>query len=90
MMWMAGVEWVAGPCLVGLGIALLLTLYRLVRGPHLADRIAALDLMALIMIAVALIRALETGSAFWIDVGIVTMVIGVLGSVAIARYMIRR
>jgi multicomponent Na+:H+ antiporter subunit F len=71
-------------CLLGLGLALVLCLYRLVRGPTLPDRVAALDGMA-----VAAVFSVLQGDAVWIDVGI-GAVVSFLGTTAIAQYLVKR
>lgn len=71
-------------------VALLLAVVGLVRGPTLADRILALDLMT--TLAVGLIAAITvlTGFALYIDVAIAVSLAGFLSTVALARYLVSR
>ena len=71
-------------------VALLLAVIALVRGPTLADRILALDLMT--TLAVGLIAAITvlTGFALYIDVAIAVSLAGFLSTVALARYLLSR
>ena len=71
-------------------VALLLVLIRLIRGPSLADRILALDLLT--TLAVALIAALVvlTGFALYVDIAIAVGLRGFLSTVALVRYLLSR
>jgi multicomponent Na+:H+ antiporter subunit F len=73
-----------------LSVALLLTFSRLVRGPHLADRVVALDLTALIVVGLIAVYVIQTGEAALLDAAIVLALIGFLSTVAFARYLERR
>ena len=71
--------------LVGLG--LFLTAWRLFRGPTLADRVVALELIASMMVGIAAVLAIVGEQAILIDVGIALALVGFLGAVAFARYI---
>lgn len=60
---------------------------RLVRGPHLPDRIVALDMLALIGICAAALHALETGATAYLDLALVMALVSFLSTVAFARYV---
>ncbi|MFQ3622087.1 MAG: monovalent cation/H+ antiporter complex subunit F [Acetobacteraceae bacterium] len=60
---------------------------RLVRGPHLPDRIVALDMLALTAIGAACLMVLATGSALYLDFALVMALISFLSTVAFARYV---
>ena len=63
---------------------------RLVRGPTLADRVAALDMMTVLIVAFCGLFAISAGEAAFLDVGIVLALVGFLATVALARYAERR
>ena len=67
-------------------VALLLTLWRLVRGPGVCDRILALDLLSMLVAALLIVLgiATRTGSAF--DAALVVALLGFVGTVALARF----
>ena len=69
-----------------LGLALLLTLVRLAKGPTIADRVVALDLLGTLGISVVAVAALATGNAVYLDVAIVLALLAFLGTVAFAAY----
>lgn len=63
--------------------------WRLFRGPTLADRVIALDLIAGIVFAFAVIVAIESDESLFLNVAFAIAVVTFLGTVAIARLMER-
>lgn len=63
---------------------------RLVLGPSLADRVIALDLVTILLVAIAAILALTTGEPAYLDLGLALALVGFLATVAFARYAERR
>jgi len=78
--------WVGLPLL---GAALLLALFRILRGPTLPDRIVGLDLLGTLGISVAAVVALAERDAVYLDVAIVLALLSFLGTVAFAAYLER-
>jgi multicomponent Na+:H+ antiporter subunit F len=70
-----------------MGVAILLAVVRLIRGPSLPDRVVALDLISILVAGVTAIYAIETGQAVFLDVAIVLALIGFLATVAFAHYI---
>lgn len=68
-------------------IALFLAALRLFRGPSLADRVVALELIASLMVGAVAIIALISDQGVLIDVAIAVTLVGFLGAVGFARYM---
>jgi multisubunit Na+/H+ antiporter MnhF subunit len=86
-------EWVqmaSRVALVVLGIATLIPLWRLFRGPSSADRIVALDVIGLQAIGMILVHAISIGNEYLIDVAIIVVVLLFLGTVVMAHYVLRR
>ncbi|MDN5567616.1 MAG: cation:proton antiporter [Paracoccus sp. (in: a-proteobacteria)] len=77
-----------GFSLVILGVTL--AAIRLVKGPTLADRIVALDLMTIQLVAFGGLAALQADSAAFLDVAVVLALVGFLATVCLARYLERR
>ncbi|WP_114964409.1 monovalent cation/H+ antiporter complex subunit F [Alkalilacustris brevis] len=69
-----------------LGIAFI----RLAKGPSLADRVVALDMMNVTIIAFCGLYALLVDDPSFLDVAIVLALVGFLATVALARYAERR
>ncbi len=75
--------------LVTLGLSLLLTVLRLVRGPTLPDRIVAMDLVGVLVISLIVVLAASTDERATLDAAIVIALIGFVGTVAYATYVQR-
>ena len=74
--------------LVGVGLAG--AAYRLVRGPEPADRVVALDLITVLLIAITSLIALRTENVLYLDPALALGLVGFLATVALARYLERR
>ena len=70
-----------------LSFAALLTAVRVLRGPTLADRVVALELLTTLGIGLACAVAIGTGEAVFLDVALVLALLAFLGTVAFARYV---
>jgi multicomponent Na+:H+ antiporter subunit F len=68
------------------GVAVLLAFVRLVRGPDLATRVVAVDLLSALGVGIAGVAAVLSGDAVYLDVALVLALIAFLGTVAFARY----
>ena len=79
--------------LLALLLCLTLTLaaaaIRVVRGPHLADRVVALDLVAYVTVCLIGTGAIFTGEGALLDVALVLSLLAFLGTVAFARFIER-
>lgn len=75
---------VLGVLAASMGIAFV----RLVRGPSLADRVVALDLIALVGVAAMVAAALAYHDAWLLDVGLLLALIGFVGTAAFAHYIV--
>ena len=73
--------------LPALCIAVLLTFVRVWRGPSLADRVVALDLMVMLAIGILAAVAVTSGQPSLLDVGLVLGLVSFLGTVAFAHYI---
>ena len=73
-----------------LGLAVLIALVRLVRGPKMPDRVIALDLMSTLGIGIMATYAIATGQPVFMDVAAVLALLSFLGTTAFAYYLQRR
>lgn len=90
---MTGSEFLDLAARISLGIILLslvLGFYRLARGPSLADRVVALDMMTITIISFCGVFAVLTRDQAPMDVAIVLALVGFLATVALARYAERQ
>ena len=74
--------------LVILSIAFILTTFRVVRGPELADRVLALDMLVSVGIGFIAVIAIKTGFTLYLDIAIALSLVGFLSTVAFARYIL--
>jgi len=75
--------------LVTLGVALLLAMARLVKGPTLPDRIVAMDLIGVLVVGLIVVLASSTEVQPTLDAALVIALVGFVGTVAYATYVER-
>ena len=68
-------------------IGLVATSVRLYLGPSRADRVVALDLLTVLLIAIAALAALRFDDEAYLDLGLTLALVGFLATVAFARYV---
>jgi multisubunit Na+/H+ antiporter MnhF subunit len=78
---------VANVALAMLTLAMALCLVRLVRGPHLGDRVVAGDTIALILINFVTVLGLRANTQLFADVAAAVAVLGFIGTVTAARFV---
>ena len=62
--------------------------YRVLKGPTVGDRIAAFDFLAVNLALLIVVVALRTGYSSLLDVALLVSILGFLGTVALARYLL--
>ncbi len=70
-----------------LGIAIIITLARLARGPTLADRVVAVDTIGMIGVAISCAAAFAYGRPWPLDAALVLALVSFLSTAALARYI---
>lgn len=70
-------------------IAMSMAVYRLAFGPSMADRVLALDAMYINGMLVLLTLGIRFGSPLYFDIGLLICVFGFVGSVAMAKFLLR-
>ena len=68
------------------GVTILLAVVRLVKGPSLADRVVALELLSAVAIGIMAAWSVAADDAVYLDVALLVALIAFLGTVAFARY----
>ncbi|AYG58515.1 cation:proton antiporter [Rhizobium jaguaris] len=71
-----------------LSLAFLLTVFRVVIGPTLPDRVLALDMLVAVAIGFIAVIAIKTGFTLYIDIAISLGLVGFLATVAFARFIL--
>ena len=78
---------IAAIALVVLALALI---YRILKGPTAADRVAALDTLDLIISLALAVYSLYTGRGIYLDIALVVALLGFISTVFVGRYIERR
>lgn len=76
-------------CLAILGLAVLLTVARLIRGPGAADRILALDTLSIEAIALIVLFGIWKGSGLYFEAALLIAVMGFVSTVALSKFLLR-
>ena len=70
-------------------VSVALTFIRVIRGPQAVDRVVSLDLIAIMIVAFLGAYAVHVRDTSFLDVAIAYALIAFLGTVALARYLLR-
>jgi multicomponent Na+:H+ antiporter subunit F len=68
------------------GATVLLAVVRLVRGPSLADRVVALDLLSAVAVGATAAWSVAADDPIYLDVALLVALVAFLGTVAFAVY----
>lgn len=77
-------------CIVGLSLAAVLCVVRLVLGPTVPDRIVALDALLYVVVSGIAVGAAATGDSSFLAVLVAVALLGFVGTVTVARFVERR
>ena len=62
-------------------------LFRVIRGPSIADRMVGLDIFGILVVGICAILAIETGRNFILDIGIAWIILSFIGTLTLAKYL---
>jgi len=71
-------------CFVVLALMLLI---RLLRGPSVADRVISADSIDILCDMALILFALHSGRGIYLDIALITAVLGFIGSTLISKYL---
>jgi multicomponent K+:H+ antiporter subunit F len=72
-----------------IALAVVLNVYRLIRGPDAPDRVLALDTLYINAIALILLLDIQLGTRLYLEAALLIAVMGFIGTVALAKYLKR-
>ena len=72
-----------------IALALLLNLWRLLRGPALGDRIVALDTMVINAIALIVLIGMIGGSDTYFEAALLLAMVGFVSTIAYCKFILR-
>ncbi|MDA3954691.1 MAG: monovalent cation/H+ antiporter complex subunit F [Bacteroidales bacterium] len=62
-------------------------LYRIVRGPSIADRIVGIDIFGILVVGICAILTITTKRSFILDIGIAWIILSFIGTLTLAKYL---
>ncbi|MDO4708779.1 MAG: K+/H+ antiporter subunit F [Pseudomonadota bacterium] len=72
------------------GVAMLLSLWRLLRGPTAPDRILALDTLYVSAIAQLILLGMYINNEIYFEAALIIAMLGFFGTLVLTKYVIRR
>ena len=76
-------------CSAIMGLALVLTVARLIKGPDMPDRILALDTLYINAIALIILLGIWLNTDLYLEAALLIAIMGFIGTVAVAKYLLR-
>jgi multicomponent Na+:H+ antiporter subunit F len=65
-------------------------LYRVARGPTIADRMVGIDIFGILVVGICVILAITTERMFLIDIGIAWIILSFIGTLTLAKYLSKK
>jgi multicomponent Na+:H+ antiporter subunit F len=62
-------------------------LFRVIRGPSIADRMVGIDIFGILVVGICAILAIQTGRNFILDIGIAWIILSFIGTLTLAKYL---
>ena len=75
--------------LTAYGLAILLMMWRMLRGPSAQDRVMALDVIYVVGMLIALVVGIRYASSVYFEAALLIALFGFVGSAAMAKFLLR-
>ncbi|MDR4989187.1 MAG: monovalent cation/H+ antiporter complex subunit F [Bacteroidales bacterium] len=62
-------------------------LYRVIKGPTIADRMVGIDILGILVVGITAIIAVKTDRMFIMDIGIAWIILSFIGTLTLAKYL---
>lgn len=62
-------------------------LYRIIRGPSIADRMVGIDIFGILVVGICAILSIQTQRSFILDIGIAWIILSFIGTLTLAKYL---
>lgn len=72
-----------------LGLAMLCSVWRLAYGPRAQDRVLGFDTLYVNALLVLMTLGIQTGKSVYYEVGLIIALLGFVGTVALAKFLMR-
>ena len=83
------IGWALDFALAAVAVAMALTGWRLVAGPEPTDRVLALDTLYINTVGLVILLGIRLGSDLLFEAALVIAMLGFIGTVALARFVMR-
>lgn len=70
-------------------VAIMLNLWRLVRGPSVVDRVIALDTTYVNTVALLVLLGIGRATTFYFEAAAIIAALGFVGTIALCKYLLR-
>jgi len=84
------IETAIGVSMYVVGVAMLLAIWRLLRGPTVPDRILALDTLNVTAIAELMLLGMHLRTAIYFEAALIIAMLGFVSTVVLSKYVMRR
>jgi len=81
------IQMVASLCLVVLIGCLIINLVRVAKGPSMADRVVAADVMFMDLIGIVLVYSIKIQTVYYFDLVLVFSLLGFVATVTFAKFL---
>jgi multicomponent Na+:H+ antiporter subunit F len=71
-------------------ISAALCVFRIIKGPTAPDRVAAIDILGILIVGICALLGVPTGRGWYIDIGIAWALQSFIGTLALAKYLERK
>ncbi|MFC2151582.1 monovalent cation/H+ antiporter complex subunit F [Bacteroidota bacterium] len=62
-------------------------LYRIIRGPSIADRMVGIDIFGILVVGICAILSITTNRSYILDIGIAWIILSFIGTLTLAKYL---
>ena len=83
------VQWAAAGGVVVVSLCIVLCLFRVVRGPTLADRGAAADVIGVQLVGLVILLTMLSGSLLYVDGLLIVSLLSFAGTIAVSQFIAR-
>jgi multicomponent K+:H+ antiporter subunit F len=83
------IEWACTFALLAVLAAIVFSLYRLLRGPAMTDRILALDTLVINSIAAIVLMGIVWGTSMYFEVAVLFAMVAFLSTLSLCKYLLR-
>lgn len=65
----------------------LFCLFRIIRGPSIADRMVGIDIFGILVVGICAILSITTQRPYILDIGIAWIILSFIGTLTLAKYL---